>query len=42
MLNLGEKMTEAEVDEMVRLADGDGDGKISYEGGCGGRGGGVR
>lgn len=32
MMNLGEKLTEAEVDEMMREADIDGDGEINYEG----------
>merc|ERR1712051_920481 len=31
MTNLGEKLTEEEVDEMVREADVDGDGQINYE-----------
>jgi calmodulin len=33
MTNLGEKLTEGEVDEMIREADVDGDGQINYEGG---------
>jgi Ca2+-binding EF-hand superfamily protein len=32
MLNLGEKMTAAEVDEMIGDADVNADGKLNYEG----------
>ena len=31
MTNLGEKMTDEEVDEMIREADVDGDGQVNYE-----------
>ncbi|KAI6038533.1 hypothetical protein EDC04DRAFT_2693882 [Pisolithus marmoratus] len=31
MTNLGEKLTDAEVDEMIREADVDGDGQINYD-----------
>lgn len=37
MTNLGEKLTDEEVDEMIREADIDGDGQVNYEG-TGGRG----
>ena len=32
MMNLGEKLTEDEVEEMVHEGDIDGDGQINYEG----------
>jgi len=32
MTNLGEKLTDEEVDEMIREADIDGDGEINYDG----------
>ena len=32
MTNLGEKLTDEEVDEMIREADIDGDGQVNYGG----------
>ncbi|KAF4610260.1 hypothetical protein D9613_010655 [Agrocybe pediades] len=34
MTNLGEKLSDSEVDEMIREADVDGDGQINYDGKC--------
>lgn len=34
MTNLGEKLTDEEVDDMIREADLDGDGVVSYNGKC--------
>lgn len=31
MNNLGEKVTDVDIDEMIREADFDGDGQVSYE-----------
>ena len=32
MMNMGEKLTQAEVDDMIAEADADGNGEIDYEG----------
>jgi calmodulin len=32
MLNLGEKMSDEEVENMIREADEDGDGQVNYQG----------
>lgn len=34
MAKLGEKLSDADVDEMMKEADGNGDGQINYEGRC--------
>ena len=34
MLNLGEKLTDEEINDMIREADSDGDGMINFEGNC--------
>ena len=34
MMNLGEKLSDAEVDEMLKEADVNGDGSIDFEGFC--------
>uniref|UniRef100_A0A453LRC9 EF-hand domain-containing protein n=1 Tax=Aegilops tauschii subsp. strangulata TaxID=200361 RepID=A0A453LRC9_AEGTS len=31
MINLGEKMTDEEVEQMIREADTDGDGQVNYD-----------
>lgn len=31
MINLGEKLTDEEVDQMIREADQDGDGQVNYD-----------
>jgi calmodulin len=33
-LRIGEKLSDKEVDEMIREADVDGDGQINYDGAC--------
>ena len=32
MTNLGDKLTDDEVDQMIRMSDLDGDGQVNYEG----------
>ena len=32
LTNIGEKLTDEEVDEMIKKVDEDGDGKVNYEG----------
>lgn len=32
MMNLGEKLTDAEVEDMIKEADVDGDGMVNYDG----------
>lgn len=34
MTNLGERLSEEEVDDMIREADLDGDGMVNYDGEC--------
>ena len=34
MDNLGEKLTNEELDEMIQMANVDGDGQVDYEGKC--------
>lgn len=38
MKSLGETMTDGEVDEMIKAADQDSDGKVDYSGKCYGSG----
>lgn len=42
MKSLGETMTDEEVDEMIKAADQDSDGKVDYSGKCYGSGSGYR